>query len=76
MLTIFEKPGCPHCKRARACLRKKHIAFSTIRCKDVDELKEKIRAESLRVPATLTFPRVFDGKKLIGGADQVEKKFA
>jgi glutaredoxin len=76
MLTIFEKPGCPHCKRARACLRKKHIAFSTIRCKDVDELKEKIRAESLRVPTTLTFPRVFDGKKLIGGADQVEKKFA
>ncbi|AGE60001.1 glutaredoxin [Acanthocystis turfacea Chlorella virus WI0606] len=76
MLTIFEKPGCPHCKRARNCLRKKKIAFSTVRCKDVDELKEKIKGKGLRVPRTLTFPRVFDGEKLIGGADQVEKKFA
>ncbi|AGE49063.1 glutaredoxin [Acanthocystis turfacea Chlorella virus Br0604L] len=76
MLTIFEKPGCPHCKRARDHLRKKKIAFSTVRCKDIDELKEKIKGKGLRIPTTLTFPRVFDGKKLIGGADQTEKKFA
>lgn len=41
MLVIFEKPGCMHCKRARDHLRKKKMAFSTVRCKDVDELKEK-----------------------------------
>jgi glutaredoxin len=76
MLVIFEKPGCPHCKRARDCLRKKNVAFTTTRCKDVEELKEKIKGKGLRIPTTLTFPRVFDGKKLIGGADQVEKKFA
>jgi glutaredoxin len=76
MLTIFEKVGCPHCKRARAFLRKHKVAFTTVRCKDTDELKEKIKGKGLRVPQTLTFPRVFDGKKLVGGADQVEKKFA
>jgi glutaredoxin 3 len=76
MLTIFEKPGCPHCKRARDCLRKNKIAFTSVRCKDVDELKEKIKEKGLRVPTVLTFPRIFDGKKLIGGADQAEKKFA
>lgn len=50
MLTIFEKPGCPHCKRARDHLRKKKIAFTTVRCKDVDELKEKIREKGFGFP--------------------------
>ena len=71
---IFEKSGCPYCARARKHLRSKKIPFTTVKCKDVEELKEKIKAKKLRVPTTLTFPRVYKNNRLIGGSDDVVKK--
>lgn len=74
-MLIFQKRGCPHCARARKCLRKNKISFTTVTCKDVDDLKAKIKEHKLRMPRVLTFPRVFDGNKLVGGADDLEKKY-
>ena len=70
---VFEKPGCKYCQKARNCLRKHKIQFMSIRCKDAEELQTKIKEHKLRIPRILTFPRVYDGKKLIGGADDVCK---
>ena len=75
MLVVFQKRGCPHCTRARNCLRKNKISFTTVDCKDADDLKIKIKEHNLRLPRVLTFPRVFDGNKLVGGSDDVEKKY-
>lgn len=75
MYTVFEKVGCPHCARARKHLRKHGVSFKSVRCSDVEDLEKKIKARGFRVPSVLTFPRVFDGKKLVGGADNTEKKF-
>jgi glutaredoxin len=74
-MLLFQKPGCPHCARARKCLKKNGVKFTSVNCKDAEELVAKIKAAGLRVPTTKTFPRVYDGKKLIGGADDVEKKY-
>ena len=74
-MLVFQKRGCPHCARARKCLRKNKGSFTTVDCKDADDLKIKIKEHNLRLPRVLTFPRVFDGKKLVGGGDDVEKKY-
>jgi glutaredoxin len=74
-MLVFQKRGCPHCARARKCLRKNKVSFTTVDCKDADDMKIKIKENTLRMPRVLTFPRVFDGKKLVGGADDVEKKY-
>ena len=74
-MLVFQKRGCPHCARGRKCLRKNKISFTTVTCKDVDDLKAKIKEHNLRMPRVLTFPRVFDGNKLVGGADDLEKKY-
>ena len=74
-MLVFQKRGCPHCARARKCLRKNKISFTTVTCKDVDDLKAKIKEHNLRMPRVLTFPRVFDGNKLVGGADDLEKRY-
>jgi glutaredoxin 3 len=74
-MLVFEKPGCPHCGRARKCLRKNKVSFTSVKCKDAEELEAKIKEHGLRKPRTLTFPRVYDGKKLVGGADDVEKRY-
>jgi glutaredoxin len=74
-MLVFEKPGCRHCARARACLRKNGLLFTSIKCKDIEELKLKLNKNTLRIPQTLTFPRIYDGKKLLGGADDIEKRY-
>jgi glutaredoxin 3 len=47
-----------------------------VKCKDADELKAKLQEHKLRIPKVQTFPRIYDGKKLIGGADSIEKHYS
>jgi glutaredoxin 3 len=56
-------------------LRKHKIPFTSVKCKDAEELKAKLKEHKLRIPKVLTFPRVYDGKKLLGGADDMEKRY-
>ncbi|AGE56305.1 glutaredoxin [Paramecium bursaria Chlorella virus NE-JV-1] len=76
MITVFEKLGCPYCAKARKCLRSNGVKFESVRCKDQDELVGKIKERKLRVPKILTFPRVFTGNRLIGGADDLARKIS
>jgi glutaredoxin-like protein len=64
---MFSRPGCPHCARAKAALRENGIVFT-----DFSE-DQKITTSVLRaVSGRLTWPQVFVGGKLIGGADEVQ----
>jgi len=69
-VVIFSKPGCPHCARAKALLEDKGYRFDEI------SLGKHITSSTLRaVSGSGTWPQVFIGGKLIGGADQLEAYF-
>ena len=67
---IFAKPGCPHCARAKALLESRGYRYSEI------ILGKHITSSTLRaVSGSGTWPQVFIGGKLIGGADELEAHF-
>ena len=66
-VVIFAKPGCPHCARAKALLESRGYRY------DEFTLGKRITSSTLRaVSGSSTWPQVFIGGKLIGGADQLE----
>jgi glutaredoxin-like protein len=69
-VVVFSKPGCPHCARAKALLQDKGYRFDDI------SLGKHITSSTLRaVSGSGTWPQVFIGGKLIGGADELEAYF-
>jgi len=69
-VVIFSKPGCPHCARAKALLQDKGYRFDEI------SLGKHITSSTVRaVSGSGTWPQVFIGGKLIGGADDLEAYF-
>lgn len=66
-VVMFSRPGCPHCARAKAVLRENGIVFT-----DISE-DQKITTSVLRgLTGRLTWPQVFVGGRLVGGADEVQ----
>jgi glutaredoxin len=72
--TVFIKPKCSFSSKAKSILTKKGKKFTTVTCKDRDDMVEKMKKYKFRVPNALTFPRVFFNKKIIGGFDELQKK--
>ena len=69
-VVIFAKPGCPHSARAKALLEAKGYRYDEI------SLGGHITASTLRgVSGSGSWPQVFIGGKLIGGADALEAYF-
>ena len=69
-VTLFTKPGCPHCARAKAMLHERSIAFEEI------ILGENASVRSLRaVTGRETVPQVYIEGQHIGGADDLEAYF-
>jgi glutaredoxin-like protein len=69
-VVIFTKPGCPHCARAKALLGSRGYRY------DEFSLGRHVSASTLRaVSGGGTWPQVFIGGKLIGGADDLEAYF-
>jgi glutaredoxin-like protein len=66
-IVMFARPGCPHCARAKQVLHEAGVHFTEI------PENEQITSVVLRgVSGRLTWPQVFAGGKLIGGADEVQ----
>lgn len=66
-VVMFSRPGCPHCARAKAALQENGIVFT-----DISE-DQKITTSVLRgLTGRLTWPQVFVGGRLIGGADEAQ----
>ena len=69
-VTLFTKPGCPHCARAKKLLSDKKFIFEEI------ELSNKLTITSLRnITGRDTVPQVYIGGKHIGSADELEAYF-
>jgi len=66
-MTLFTKPGCGHCARAKRALRERGMAFEEV------ELHAGISATTLRAVAGRTStPQVFVDGRHVGGADELE----
>ena len=69
-VTVFTKPGCPHCARAKALLDRQGLSYEEI------VLGKGITSQTLRaVSGRGTTPQIFIGGKWIGGADELERHF-
>ena len=70
-VTVFSRPGCPHCARAKGVLRDAGIEFEVL------ELNKDFSDRTLRaVSAAKTVPQVFVNGRLIGGADELDSWLA
>jgi len=70
-ISIFTKPGCPYCTKAKQLLHDKGLSFEEI-VLGHDATIVSVRAVSGRT----TVPQVFIGGKHIGGSDDLEKYFS
>ncbi len=69
-VTVFSKPGCPHCKRAKELLKSKGIGFEEV------ILGPELTSKTLRnVTGNTTTPQIYIDEKLIGGANELESYF-
>ena len=66
-VTVFSRPGCPHCARAKGMLHDAGIGFEAL------ELNKDFSDRTLRaVSAAKTVPQVFINGQLVGGAEDLE----
>ncbi len=67
-VTLFSKPGCPHCSRAKELLITKGLKFNEI----IGQRTTTLRS----LGGAGTYPLIFIDGQNIGGADELEKYFA
>lgn len=69
-VTIFTKPGCAHCARAKTLLRDRRIGFEEV------QLSKGVSTSTLRaISGHSSSPQVFIDGRAIGGADELEAFF-
>jgi glutaredoxin 3 len=66
-VTIYTKYYCPYCKRAKALLDRKGIAYHEI---DVT-YDEALQEEMMELSQRRTVPQIFFGEQHIGGSDDL-----
>ena len=66
-VTIYTKDYCPYCRRAKALLDRKGIAYHEI---DVT-YDESLQAEMMDRSRRRTVPQIFVGEQHIGGSDDL-----
>jgi glutaredoxin-like protein len=70
--TIFTKPGCPFCAKAKALLTEKGFAYEEISTGSHNVSMKSVAA----VTGKSTVPQVFENGKLIGGSEDLAKYLA
>ena len=70
-ITVFTKPGCPFCAKAKSLLKDKGLSFEEV-VLGKDATTVSLRAVSGRA----TVPQVFIGGKHIGGSEELTAHFA
>lgn len=70
-IVVFSKPGCPYCARAKAALERLKLRYTDF------SQDQKINTGVLHaLTGQMTWPQVFIGGRLIGGADELEAHLA
>lgn len=69
-IVIYTTETCPYCRRAKALLREKGLAFEEIPVDYDPEARAEMveRANGLR-----TVPQIFFGERHIGGSDELQE---
>lgn len=70
-VTIFAKPDCPYCAKAKALLKEKGYTFEEV-VLGRDASTISVRA----ITGKTSVPQIFIGGEYIGGSDDLEKYFA
>ncbi len=66
-VTIYTRPGCPYCTRARDLLTRKGVEFNEINAGATPQLRAEMQQRSGRN----TFPQIFVGPVHVGGCDDL-----
>ncbi|MBT3071628.1 glutaredoxin 3 [Rhodomicrobium sp. Az07] len=66
-VTIYTTPSCPYCRRAKALLARKGVAFDEI---DVSDRTKRAAMSELAGGRT-SVPQIFIGSRHIGGCDDL-----
>ena len=70
-IVMFSRPGCPFCARAKAALSERSLRYTDI------SQDQRINTSVLRaLSGRMTWPQVFIGGRLIGGADELDAHLA
>lgn len=70
LVSLFTKPGCPFCARAKSMLQERGIDYEEI------PLDKQVTTRSLRaVTGAMTVPQVFIDGRLIGGSEELAAYF-
>lgn len=67
-ITLYTRPMCVYCSRARALLEQKNVAFE-----DIDAGFDQAKREEMiqRAGGARTFPQIFINDQHIGGCDDL-----
>jgi glutaredoxin len=71
LYTVYSRDGCTFCERAIDLLEGTNEAFVTIKCKDVADMKDRLRT-TWSLPEDViqnvrTFPQILHDGNLVGG---------
>jgi glutaredoxin 3 len=64
-LTVYTKPSCPFCDRAKALLESKGVAYNAIDVSEQPDAREFLVDQGLR-----SVPQIFNGTTLLPGGYQ------
>lgn len=68
-ITVYTRPWCGYCRRAKQLLQAKGLAFTEIDIGDDERLREAVLARS----GSSTVPQIFIGEQSIGGCDELHE---
>jgi glutaredoxin 3 len=66
-VVMYSTGLCPYCRRAKALLASKGIAFEEIRI----DMQPSKRAEMIERSGRYTVPQIWIGKRHVGGSDEL-----
>jgi glutaredoxin-like protein len=70
-ITIFSKPDCPFCKKAKALLNSRGLKFDTL------DVGDDVSMSTLKaVSDSVTVPQIFIDGQLIGGSEELAKLYS
>ncbi len=67
-ITVYTKPMCPYCARAKSLLKQKGAAFEEIEAAWDPAKKQEMLARS---GGASTYPQIFIGERHVGGSDEL-----
>lgn len=69
-VTFFTRNGCPFCVRAEDTLKSYGVSYDLVECPGNPNFNNQIKAELEKIAGFNTYPKIFVGKKVVGGCSE------